>query len=301
MSMSPPHLPVELIDHIIDEISAAQENYQLLPLAQRLSCLALVARRCRNRVNSHRFARVVFHRYCSPARIHGLVSLLDKNIWEKHEGLAHHITTIFLPLATNRQDNYFPHCFKDGSIATLFRLVFRGDGHPASSKDSYSLTMWMLLPASPDTETKGVDFTTLGPDVAEALHDLCSNSYMTEFRLSYFFNVPKTLLESSHITHLFLQNVHFSPIEIGPPKLFMANAPLRKLRSLSIKSSSTFIDAIEKPSDNLAILPALTEFNLTLKDQNDIRLLSSIGKQLIILQLTIDPGKYLVIYNVYTL
>ena len=159
----------------------------------------------------------------------------------------------------------------------------------------------MLLPASPDTETKGVDFTTLGPDVAEALHDLCSNSYMTEFRLSYFFNVPKTLLESSHITHLFLQNVHFSPIEIGPPKLFIANAPLRKLKSLSIKSSSTFIDAIEKPSDNLAILPALTEFNLTLKDQNDIRLLSSIGKQLIILQLTIDPGKYLVIYNVYTL
>ncbi len=301
MSMSPPHLPVELIEHIMDEVSAPQENRLLLPLAQQLSCLALVARRCRNRVNSHRFALVVFHRNCSPARIHGLVSLLNENIWEKHERLAHHITTIFLSLAANRRDrNYFPHCFEDGSMATLLRLVFRGDGHPASSKGFYSLTLWMLLPPSPDTESKGINFATLGPDVAEALHDLCSNSYMTELRLSYFFNVPKTLLESSHITHLFLQNVHFSPVEIGPPKLVVANPPLQKLKSLSIKSSSTFINAIEITSDNLTILPALTEFNLTLKDEHDFQLLSSIGKQLIILQLDIDGGKYIVIRIVYT-
>ncbi len=94
--------------------------------------------------------------------------------------------------------------------------------------------------------------------------------------------------------------MHFSPVEIGPPKLVVANPPLQKLKSLSIKSSSTFINAIEITSDNLTILPALAEFNLTLKDEHDFQLLSSIGKQYNILQLDIDGGKYIVIRIVYT-
>ncbi len=39
------------------------------------------------------FSRVVFHRNCSPARIHGLLSLLNENIWENMKGWL----TISLP------------------------------------------------------------------------------------------------------------------------------------------------------------------------------------------------------------
>ncbi|KAF8909243.1 hypothetical protein CPB84DRAFT_1765637, partial [Gymnopilus junonius] len=184
-----PAIPIELTDHIIDELSRIPDKRER---SSALSSAALVCHAFRFRAHSHLFAELHFalgdlpihrrSRRCSRLR-----QLIDADSNSEYTGIASHVTSlsVIIYLAAERQTPIV-RGLGDGDLTAVMRKLFKTDGLPCS--------LSLISRAISRREERHQIWNWLNAAYLSAFYDLCRNSRVTTLKLSGFTSVPQNLL-----------------------------------------------------------------------------------------------------------
>ncbi|KJA17049.1 hypothetical protein HYPSUDRAFT_46780 [Hypholoma sublateritium FD-334 SS-4] len=236
------HIPLELIEEIIDGLSA--ETSLRTVRRSVLSNIALVSRSCRYRVNTQRFSQInIGIHQMDMAQIQTLARILASDMWQKDDGPAQHVRSMTLVLGTTDNRNLLSDPFKSQLIASILDVIFRhGDGTSVHTDINYTLSINTAIYAYSDPQhdgpAYGLPFTILDPAVVGALYRLCRSSLLNTLSLQTIWDVPSSIVLTSALTRLLLHRVHFTPS--GSSNVL----PFRNLKHLRVEMSPSLLDGV---------------------------------------------------------
>ncbi|KAF9472637.1 hypothetical protein BDN70DRAFT_998085 [Pholiota conissans] len=215
--MSPPLLPSELKDSIIDlvHISDNVDNTR----STTLSALALSCRAFRQRVNHHRFDRIEIPRIEDILPLYSL--LLTDSIWEnENERLSTHVSVFAVNMmGTLKQYRLFP-VLTTGSfelefiLNNIFKAYFNNQAYDRSLSFTWRVEIW-----KPRTTTiEGLDWPDMSDGLQSAFRQLLQHPRLTQLDIYSLHNVPRDLIRSSFIEELQLTEVYFAEADSTVPQ-----------------------------------------------------------------------------------
>ncbi|KAF8184755.1 hypothetical protein BJ912DRAFT_523632 [Pholiota molesta] len=248
--LEPSALPLELIEGIIDEtfyseLSTGTRSENIMDDPHALSALARVSHIFRQRVNTHRFSTVSFHRTdLSLPYILAFLDLLRSDVWvAPSTRLARHVRKLELILGEKDWRGIIvPHrAIDDGSFTMIMNTVFRSDDGDPHATSNCTLALWGHMECLPEItihDSNWLSWPALNPDFSaniERLLDSCiSRLELTRLRL----DSPR-VLKRRHVKHLYMAGVPI-PLSLQHISDFDSLGPWNHLESLEIHNAHFF-------------------------------------------------------------
>ena len=285
-----PRIHNEIFDDIIDRIANDHPESKSI-----LTNIAFISRRCRQRVNHHRFSTLEVCIHSTPSnRLENLANILCSDLWGQEAGIAPHIRSVSLLLG--RRNNRVPSQsdFRDETIADILKAIFERSGNTPSEQSPRSLTICTARychypnngPSNGSYNITGLSFDTLGDRTVAVLQDSRSNQYFATLRLERIWNVPSSLLSYSAVKTLYVNHAHFIASNIPSCDL-----PPPNLVNLETKEASSFVPVVYGGLPSIHT-PPISNVKYWLREQEEYEGLKTIGKNAKILDVIVHQCEF---------